>query len=101
MEERIVCVINEMAEYLSLSQLKRLQEVLLKQFSENVPDKQEILNDEYLRLFLEAKSIEGCSERTIIYYRTTIEHFLSIFTEPIRKITTEQIRKYLVDYQKT
>ena len=29
----------------------------------------------------------------------TIQHFLKLITEPIRKITTEQIRQYLVDYQ--
>ena len=100
MEERIVNVINEMAEYLDIAQLKKLQEVLLEQFADNAADKHDISNEDYLRLFLEAKSIEGCSERTIIYYRTTAEHFLKNVDTPIRKVTTEQIRKYLVEYQK-
>lgn len=100
MEERIIRVVNEMAEFLDIAQLKKLQEVLLEQFAENVVDKHDISNEEYLSLFLEAKSIEGCSERTIIYYKTTAEHFLKTVNSPIRKVTTEQIRKYLVDYQK-
>lgn len=100
MEEKIVRVINEMAEFLDIAQLKKLQEVLLKQFTENIADKQRISNEEYLDLFLEAKSIEGCSARTIQYYKTTAEHFLKTVVAPIRKITTEQIRKYLVEYQK-
>lgn len=100
MEEKVVTIINEMAEYLNLSQMKKLQEVLLKTFSEKEAEKTEIGNQEYLQLFLEAKKIEGCSERTIQYYRTTIEKLLIHVTTSIRKMTTEEIRHYLVEYQK-
>lgn len=100
MEERIVYVINEMAEVLNVAQLRRLQEVMLKHFSDNGVAKKEITNKEYLKLFLEAKHIEGCSDRTIAYYRTTIEHFFSMISDPARKITAECIRSYLVSYQK-
>ncbi len=100
MEEKVVKIINEMAEYLNVSQMKKLQEVLLQTFSEHETSKTEISNQEYLQLFLDAKRIEGCSERTIQYYRTTIEKLLLNITVPIRKITTEEIRHYLVEYQK-
>ena len=100
MEEKLVSIMNEMAEYLSISQLKKLQEVLLKQLSEKESQKTAISNAEYLKLFLDAKKIEGCSERTINYYRVTIEHLLSAISTPIRKIATDEIRSYLVDYQK-
>ena len=100
MEQKVVTIINEMAEYLNVSQMKKLQEVLLKTFSEHETTKTEISNQEYLQLFLDAKKIEGCSERTIQYYRTTIERLLANITTPIRKMTTEEIRHYLVDYQK-
>lgn len=42
MEEKIVLILNEMSEYLSIAQMKKLQEVVLKTFSENEADKQEI-----------------------------------------------------------
>ena len=100
MEEKIVAVVNEMAEVLNVAQLKKLQEVLLKNFNENTKVEQPITNSEYLRLFIDAKSIEGCSARTIKYYSSTIEHMLSKIQTPIRKITTEIMREYLVDYQK-
>lgn len=100
MEEKVVRIINEMAEYLSVSQMKKLQEVLLKTFSEKEVKKAQISNGEYLQLFLDAKKIEGCSERTIQYYRTTIEKLLVTVITPIRKMTTEEIRQYLVHYQK-
>ena len=102
MEEKLVLVINEMAEILSIAQLKKLQEVMLKHFVREEADLERkiISNEEYLTLFLEAKKIEGCSERTIDYYRTTIQHLIRKLTVSVRKMTTELIRSYLVDYQK-
>lgn len=99
MEEKIVNIVNEMAEYLIVSQLKKLQEVLLDEFSEKELKKESISNSEYLKLFLDAKHIEGCSKRTIEYYRVTVEHMLSKITTSVRKITTDEIRAYLVDCQ--
>ena len=100
MEEKIVLVLNEMSEYLTVEQMKKLQEVIVKTFAENEAPKTEISNDEFLKMFLDAKRIEGCSDRTIKYYRVTIEHLLKNVVSPIRKITTEMMRAYLVDYQK-
>lgn len=100
MEEKLVNILNEMAEVLSIAQMKKLQEVLLRNLSEAVSPGESTSNQEYLQLFLDAKKIEGCSERTLQYYRVTIEKLLSRIEEPIRKISTEQIRAYLADYQK-
>ncbi len=100
MEDKVVQILNEMAEYLSVSQIKKLQEVMIRVFSEKSLERQKISNEEYLKMFLDAKSIEGCSERTIQYYRVTIEKMLNKQTNPVRKITTEDMRSYLSDYQK-
>ncbi len=58
MEEKLVNIMNEMAEYLNISQLKKLQEVLLKQLSDKAPQKESAANSDYLKLFLDAKKIE-------------------------------------------
>ena len=100
MEEKIVLVLNEMSEYLSISQMKKLQEVIIKTFAENEINPREIPNEEFLKIFLEAKRIEGCSERTINYYRATVNHLLTNTESSVRKITTEEIREYLSCYQK-
>ena len=100
MNEKFVEIINDMADVLNAAQLKRLQEVLLKHLVKDEPEKKNISNQEYLTKFLEAKKIEGCSERTIKYYRVTVEQLLRKVLDPIRKVTTEQMREYLVDYQK-
>ncbi|MBR0341735.1 MAG: tyrosine-type recombinase/integrase [Oscillospiraceae bacterium] len=101
MEEKLVSILNEMSEYLNIAQMKKLQEVLLKNLASDSVRHTETTNEEYLKLFLDAKRIEGCSERTIQYYRTTAEHLLEQIKTPIRKITTDEIRAYLVDYQQT
>lgn len=49
--------------------------------------------------FLSAKRIEGCSEKTLGYYRKTIEAMLSGIGKSAQQITTEDLRKYLTDYQ--
>ena len=100
MEEKIVTVLNEMSEYLSIAQMKKLQEVIIKTFAENKATKTDIANDEFLKMFLAAKRIEGCSDRTISYYQTTVKHLLSKTENNVRKITTEEMREYLSNYQK-
>lgn len=72
MEEKIVIVLNEMSEYLSITQMKKLQEVIIKTFTENEASKVNIKNEDFLNMFLAAKRIEGCSERTINYYKERV-----------------------------
>lgn len=100
MEEKIVKILNEMSEYLSIAQMKKLQEVMLKVCSENEADKVQISNNDFLEMFLDAKKIEGCSERTLQYYKVTVAHLFSQTENSVRKVTTEEIRAYLAEYQK-
>ena len=99
MEEKIVTILNEMSEYLSIEQMKKLQEVMLDAFSGKIEKRKQISNQEYLKMFLAAKTIEGCSNRTIQYYRVTIEKMLTVMNQPIRKISTDDMRSYLSQYQ--
>ena len=99
MEEKLVIILNEMAEYLNISQMKKLQEVLLKNLQESETISSEITNYDYLEMFIAAKKIEGCPDRTVLCYRTTVEHLLKSIDTPIRKITTDEIRGYLAKYQ--
>lgn len=100
MEEKIVTILNEMSEFLSVAQMKKLQEVMLKAFAEKEQERKQIDNETYLKLFLDAKRIEGCSVRTIQYYRVTLARMFDAISVPVRKITTEDMRAYLSEYQK-
>lgn len=97
----MVNVLNEMAEYLAVPQMKKLQEVLLKHLGDGEKaQRRSPTNAEYLSMFLNAKRLEGCSERTISYYQVTVKHFFAVVETPVRRISTDEIRQYLVDYQK-
>lgn len=100
MEEKIVTILNEMSEFLSVPQMKKLQEVMLRTFAEKEQVRKQVDNSEYLKMFLDAKKVEGCSERTLQYYRVTIERMIKSTSVPVRKITTEDMRYYLSEYQK-
>ena len=100
MEEKVAAILNEMSEYLSIAQMRKLQEVMLKTFAEKAENVYEISNHDFLKMFLDAKQIEGCSDRTIKFYRMTIEKMFQSVFSPIRKITTEDMRSYLSKYQK-
>ena len=99
MKEIIFEILNDMAEELTVAQLKKLQEVMLKRFSEAESHPEPAKNEDYLEMFLHAKRVEGLSERTLHYYRMSIQHLLHMIDTPVRRITTDQIRSYLAEYQ--
>ena len=91
-----------MLPHLNAAQNRQLEKVLshcLFDESTLVNDSVE-QNDSYLDRFLSAKRLEGCSERTISYYESTIRKLLEAINEPACDLETEQIRSYLSDYQK-
>ena len=100
MKHQIDNILNEMSEFLNVMQMKKLQKVLVLYLDESRQTEEETTNQEYLDMFLTAKQIEGCSARTIQYYRVTVEHMLKKIEIPLRQVNTEDVRKYLIDYQK-
>lgn len=59
-----------------------------------------IENSDLLDAFMAAKKVEGCSEKSLQYYHTTIGRMLDCVSKPIREITTDDLRAYLADYQR-
>lgn len=55
MEEKIVKVLNEMSAYLTIAQMKKLQEIMLDAFAENKIEKSNVSNNDFLQMFLDAK----------------------------------------------
>lgn len=56
---------------------------------------------DYVELFIAAKRIEGCSERTLTYYERTIRAMLDCVKKGPSRIMTDDLRKYLTGYQET
>ncbi len=99
MNNQIYNILNDMSVYLSMTQMKHLQGVLIDRLEEVHEELENTSNIMYLTKFIAAKRIEGCSERTIQYYQKSIEKMLSMIELPIRKITTEALREYLITHQ--
>lgn len=78
MKDYIYNVLNDMSEKLSIAQLKRLQEVLIKRSEDKENQSQTVDNYEYLNMFINAKRIEGCSARTLAYYENSVKHMLIV-----------------------
>ena len=99
MEDTIKYILVDMDEYLTANQSQKLQRVLTSRLTSQTKSVSSVSNSNYLAMFLNAKKIEGCSERTLSYYKTTVEKLLDRITDPIRKVTTDDIREYLASYQ--
>ena len=56
--------------------------------------------DEYIELFLSAKRLEGCSERSLRYYSSTLLKFSAVVVKSAHDMTSDDIRDYLADYSK-
>lgn len=91
---------TQMAMHLDLNQQKILHETLMQCFSVQEMQKREDDNRHLVSVFLAAKRVEGCSEKTVRYYDSTIRNVLAAVCKDIKKITTDDLRMYLDDYQK-
>lgn len=84
-----------------LSQLRKVLEYTFRNIS--VTEKENISsfesNSELVSSFISSKSVEGCSENTIAYYRSTINNALAKIEKKISHITTDDLRTYLNNYQ--
>ena len=96
-------VMQAMLPHLNNAQLEKLQTVMGHiLFDYEITAKTESAGTEpldFIDLFLAAKRIEGCSEKSLKYYRATIEAMLFTIQKDIKHIETEDIRTYLTDYQ--
>lgn len=103
--EIITEVLQQMLPYLDNIQTRQLQQVLehaLFQYEvmENSAVQKEDDTAKLIETFIAAKRIEGCSEKTLKYYQTTIDTMVAGIGKSVRRILTEDLRSYLTVYQK-
>jgi site-specific recombinase XerD len=101
MKEVIICeVLQRMLKVLDNEQLKLLErtlnECLMTVDVVSTKEQQEI---DYISLFVSAKRIEGRSEKTLTYYKNTVDKMLEGVGKRALQITTEDLREYLSKYQ--
>ena len=96
-------IVQGMLPYLNNAQNEKLQEVLQYVFADyEVKEKQQqekTSKQNFVELFLSAKRIEGCSEKSLKYYKATIEAMFDELQKDVKHIVTDDIRGYLTEYQ--
>ena len=104
-EERLNEVLVQMLPHLNNEQSGRLRDVLNNVFCDCDVVQHEFVKSDLEKpcnlkdLFISAKRIEGCSEKTLAYYQKTIEVMLNNVGKDIKQITTDDLRNYLTSYQ--
>ena len=102
-EQLISQVQQQMLPYLNNEQLAKLRaamEYCLHELEITATDQpQEKEQPNAVAAFIAAKRIEGCSEKTLTYYRKTIEAMTAGIGKTPQQITTDDIRQYLTSYQ--
>ena len=86
---------QQMLAYLDNSQMKQLHAVLTACIQEPCVQPEA----DHVQLFLAAKRVEGCSEKTIRYYDSTLRNVLGAVGKDVLRITTDDLRLYLDEYQ--
>ena len=105
MKTKIISKIqNQMKPYLNQGQYLKLTNTLLNSLQDidvidNNNEMSEVDNFKLLDLFLSAKQVEGCSDKTIIYYKSTIEKMLIKIKKQVYNMNTDDLRKYLFDHK--
>lgn len=106
--EVISSITKDMEDSLTDYQLNKLKESLIINFervefiikTDELEHQKELdENNDMINSFISSKQVEGCSERTIKYYKEIIEKFVNDFDKSIKQISTNEIRNYLSEYK--
>ena len=96
-------IIREMLPYLNNQQLIQLKSILkdLITSSNNVKEGSSDDNNKILlEKYFAAKRAEGCSEKSLKYYKATLTKALSTIDKNAEEIITDELRNYLTNYQR-
>ena len=104
MKEQLIEEIQlKMLNHLSNEQLILLRNTLQEAFSKvevSISDAPQKADKTPVEAFISAKRIEGCSEKTLKYYQSTIDALLTTLGKSAQQLTTEDLRDYLTNYQR-
>ncbi|BBN99696.1 site-specific tyrosine recombinase/integron integrase [Sporolactobacillus terrae] len=104
--EMINDVLNRMVAHLDNHQMLKLKDVLLECFAgvslemerDNKTSDYILTNTARVNGFLSSKKVEGCSSKSLDYYKKTIDRMLASVGKDLTRITTEDLRNYLAEY---
>ena len=100
-------ITRKMLPYLDNAQMERLQDVLVHCLwsvqihpnEENSEPQPTETNEDLLNMFISSKRVEGCSNKTLRYYETSLLRLFKEINTHVTHIRTDDLRNYLSDYQ--
>ena len=98
MASKITEIEQAMLQYLNNQQMEQLHRVLVRTLDDN-NDSASDEECDFLAVYIAAKRVEGCSDKTLHYYEASITNALNSIQKPVRQITTDDLRLYLDTYQ--
>lgn len=98
MNTKIIEIEQAMLPYLDNLQMERLHRILCNSLDILIEGKE--IEKDYLPIYLSAKKVEGCSDKTLHYYEVCISNALLMISKPVKQITTDDLRQFLNEYQK-
>lgn len=107
LKDRLITEVQEeLTAVLSVTQMEELRRVLTCKLNAIDLSERQVIdlheeteNGELLDVFIAAKRIEGCSQKSLVYYEATIQAMLEKIAMPLRQINTDALRDYLSDYR--
>lgn len=96
LQQMVTCLDDNQYEELNRILVTVLSNYQIEEIKSDLSDKN---NQYYVDSFLSAKRLEGCSEKSLKYYKSTIEIVLNSINKSIKNVTTNDLRNYLTNYQ--
>ena len=93
--QMIETIEHRMMTHLDAHQQKILHDTLCQCLEEERLKANDDDNQNFLKVFLAAKRVEGCSEKTVRYYDSTIRNVLDSIGKNVKAVTTDDLRMYL------
>ena len=97
MENTVLYILDQMQKVLTPSQFKQLGNVLRTALCRDKTETNP--SEDLLNLFITAKQVEGCSQKTLSYYKNTLAMMTNALSKPYTQITSDDLRAYLDDYE--
>jgi len=98
MTSKITEIEQAMLQFLNNQQMEQLHRVLVRVLeTEGCPTDDD--ERDFLAVYIAAKRVEGCSDKTLHYYEASITNALNSISKPVKQITTDDLRLYLDTYQ--
>ena len=97
MNQKIRMIEQALQPHLNNLQMEKLHQTQISVIEEDCPSEDD--DRDFLPIYLAAKRVEGCSDKTLHYYETSISKALVSINKPVKQIMTDDLRLYLETYQ--